>query len=86
MMPDAESRSPPALPATPRDAEIRDQRVAGLEQDVLRADVPVHYPLPMGVGQCLGDVAREAHGGGHRQASFPVEALPQDSPRTYGIT
>jgi hypothetical protein len=71
------------------DAEVGDERVralAGLQQDVLRLDVAVHDAARVGVGERVGDLAREAHrlvdGSGPPRARRARSV----SPSTYGIT
>ena len=43
-----------------RDAEVRHQRVATLEQDVLRLDIAMDHPVPVGVAQRVRHLARDA--------------------------
>ena len=43
-----------------RDAEITDDRVTRLEEDVLGLDVPVHDPGGMGVRQGISHIPRDA--------------------------
>ena len=44
------------------EAEVRHDRLSAGEQDVLRLDVPVDDPLPVGAGQGRGDVAGDGEG------------------------
>ena len=43
-----------------RDAEVRHQRVAALEQDVLRLDIAVDHTVPVRVAQRVRHLARDA--------------------------
>ena len=60
-----------------RDAEIGDERVAVLQQDVLRLDVAVNHGAAVRVAQRVGDFARNAHGVVHRQLALAFEPRAQ---------
>ena len=65
-----------------RDAEVGDERVPSLEQDVLGLDVAVNHAVAVGVVERPGDLAGDAHRVVHRElllAGDPVaERLPLD--------
>ena len=61
----------------PGDPEVRHQRVALLDQDVLRLDVAVDDAVGMGVVQRVGDLAGDLNGVGKGQLLLPVEPGPQ---------
>ena len=54
-------RAPPALLHRERDAEVGDQRVPALQQDVLGLDVAVDDAERVRVAERVGDFARDAH-------------------------
>ena len=60
-----------------RDAEIREHRVLGLEQDVLGFDVAVHDSARVGVLQGARDLTGDAYGVLHRQLSLARDPFPQ---------
>ncbi len=60
-----------------RDPEVGDQGVPAAQQDVLRLDVPVDDPLPVGVGQRIGHLARELERLVHRELRLAIQAIPQ---------
>jgi len=51
--------------------------VAGLEQNVLGFDVPVHDVVTVGVAQRVRYFARDPQGVFERELPLPVEAIPQ---------
>ncbi len=59
------------------DAEVRYQRVAPLQQDVLRLDVAVDDAQPMRVAQRIGHLARDAQGVVDGQLPLALEARAQ---------
>ena len=60
-----------------RNAEIRDQGVAVLEEDVLRLDVAVDDPMGMRVVEGVSDLAGGAHRVLDRQPTLTLEAITQ---------
>ena len=62
-----------------RDAEVGDHRLARLEQDVLRLEVPVDHALGVGVGQGIGEQGDETHRLVHRQLALALQ------PRAQGL-
>ena len=59
----------------PRDPEVGDDRLAVLQQDVLRLDVAVDDALPVGVVERAGDLADDARCVLERQRPFARQAL-----------
>ena len=60
-----------------RDAEVGHDRVALLEQDVLRLDVPVDDLLPVGVVERVGNLTGEAERLRRRRAGPPAQPVAQ---------
>ena len=58
-------------------AEVGDDRLAFLEQDVLGLDVAVNHPVPVGIAQGRGDRARDPQRHVHRERAFTDQADPQ---------
>ena len=58
-------------------AEIGDDRLAVLEQDVLRLDVAVDHALAVGVVQGERHLARDPQGDGHGELALPLEPAAQ---------
>ena len=54
------------------DAEVGEQRVAALQQDVLRLDVAVDHALGVGVAQRFGHLDRDPDCVGHRELALAV--------------
>ena len=70
-----------------RDAEVRHQRVATLEQDVLRLDVAVDHTVPVGVAQRVRHLARDAQGVVERELLLALRAgRAAIRPSTNGMT
>ena len=69
-----------------RDAEIGDERVAALEQNVFRLDVAVNHAEAVGVAECIRDLARDRDRIGNWELPFAFEAARSVSPVTSGIT
>ena len=67
-------RWPPALLHGERDAEIGDQRVAALQQDVLRLDVAMDHAVRVRVVERVGHFAGDAHRVVDRQLPFARRA------------
>jgi hypothetical protein len=65
----------------PRDAEVGDHRLAGLEQDVLRLDVAVDDALPVGIRERRRRPARDPDRLEDREGAVPGEPLAQRFPR-----
>ena len=65
------------LAQRPGDAEVGHQRVPAAEQDVLRLDVAMDDALPVGVGQRVGDLARDLQRVLHRELGLARQAVPQ---------
>ena len=61
----------------PGDAEIRDQRVAPAEQDVLGLDVPVHDALAVRVAQRVGHLAGDLQRVVERQLTLAPQPIPE---------
>ena len=61
----------------PGDAEIGHHRVAGVEQDVRRLDVPVHHVGAMGVAQRIRHLARDLERVVDGELAFPGQTLPE---------
>ena len=47
------------------------------QEDVVRLDVAVDDPVPVGVGQGVDYLAQDPYGLGHRQLAFPRELHPE---------
>ena len=62
---------------SPRDAEIRDQRVAPAEQNVFGFDVSVHGALGMGVAERVRHLAGNLQRVVKRQLTLPPQPVPQ---------
>jgi hypothetical protein len=60
-----------------RDAEVGDQRLPIVQQDVLGLDVAVDHALAMCVVERAGHLAGDAHRVGDRQLTFALEARTQ---------
>ena len=56
-----------------RDAEIGDHRLARLEQDVLRLEVPVDHAVGVGVVQGVGEQGDQANRLIHRELALALE-------------
>jgi hypothetical protein len=54
------------------DAEVGDQCVAAVEQDVLRFDIAVDHAAFVRVGQRIGHFARDPHGVVHGELVLPL--------------
>jgi len=65
------SRSPPAC-CTQSNPEVGDERLAILQEDVLRLDVPVNHAMPVRVIERTRDFTRDADSVGHRQLALPL--------------
>jgi len=63
-----------------RDAEVGHQRAAVVQQDVLRLDVAVDDPLPVGVVKRARHLAGDPHRIGDRQLLLPRQPVPQRFP------
>ena len=51
--------------------------MAAGEENVLGSDVPVHDVLSVGVGECVGDLARDPDGVPERHHPLALQAPPQ---------
>ena len=60
-----------------RDAEVGDQCVSALQQDVLWLDVAVDHAAPVGVCECVRHLARDQHRFRNRQQPHAREARAQ---------
>ena len=60
-----------------RDAEVGHQRLAVVQQDVLRLDVAVDHPVPVGVVERGGHLGGQAHRVAHRQLLLAAEPVAQ---------
>ena len=70
-----------------RDAEVGDERVAALEQDVLGLDVAMDDAVRVRVLERVGDLARDAHRVVDRELLSRARAARAASrPSTNGIT
>ena len=63
-----------------RDPEIGHQRLAVVQQDVLRLDVPVHHAVAVGVVERRGDLGGDPHRVGHGELLLPVHPVAQRLP------
>ena len=64
--------------------EIRDQRMAATEQDVLGLDVAMDHPVHMRFGQRIDDIANDPHGVANRQLPFLGQLVAQRLPFHVG--
>ena len=67
----------PGVLQRPRYAEVRDQRVTGGEENVLRLDVAVDHAVAVGVVQPVRHLARDAQGFVQRQRALAAKSLAQ---------
>ncbi len=65
----------PGLRERAGDAEVRDERVPGGQQDVLRLEVAMDDATAVSVMQCIGDLARDPNHVLKRQAPFAGETI-----------
>jgi len=68
---------PPRLRDRPRDPEVRNQRVPGRQQDVLRFDVAVHDPVAVRISQRLRDLPRDPQRLVHRELLLAVKPVAE---------
>ena len=67
------------------DAEVGDERVPVVQQDVLGLDVAVHHAVPVRVVERVGHLARDAHGVRDRELpSRDAGDRAATRPRTHG--
>src|SRR5262249_8143162 len=66
-----------SLPERARQAEVRDDGVAILEQDVLGLQIAVDDARAVRMVQGVGDLAGETYGLAYRNASVPVQSSAQ---------
>ena len=59
------------------DAEVRDERLALVQENVFRLDVAMNHAAPVRVVERAGDVGRDLHGVGNGQLPFAREPLAQ---------
>ena len=69
-----------------RDAEVRDQRLAVVQEDVLGLDVAMDDALPVCVVERAGDLSHDSNRLVHRQQLSRVSRSRSDSPCTSGMT
>ena len=69
-----------------RDAEIRHDGLAIVQENVLRLDVAMNDVVAVGVVERARDFARDAHGFRNRQLPFASETRAQRLSRHSGIT
>jgi len=62
------------------DADVGDDRVALVQQDVLRLDVAVDDIAPVGIVECVGHFGREPHRRLDRQLAFLLQPLAESLP------
>ena len=80
-------RSSPAAVDGPRDAEVGDDGVALLEQDVLGLDVAMDDAVRVGVAERVGDLAGDAERVVERELPLAIRAgRAAISPSTNGMT
>jgi len=60
-----------------RDAEIGDERLPVLEEDILRLDVAVNYPVTVRVVERARDLGRDAQGFVERKLALAIESRAQ---------
>ena len=77
-MPVSVIRLPLGLARGERDAEVGDERLAIVEQDVLGLDVAVDDAVPVRVVERRGDLGGDSHRVGHGQLLLPVEPVRSD--------
>ena len=65
----------------PRHAEIREDRVAAQQQDVLGLDIAVDHPLGVRLRERVGDLVQDPHRVGDGQPAFARQPVPQRLPR-----
>ena len=58
----------------PRDPEVLDHCMVGVEQNILRVDVPVNHVVRVGVRQRISDFTRDAEGINKWKLAFPLQA------------
>ena len=68
---------PARLARRQRDPEVGDERLALVEQDVLRLDVAVHHAVPVGVVERRAHLAGDSEGVGDRELLLPGEPVAQ---------
>ena len=73
-------RSPADLLSGERDAEVREQRLSVLEQDVLGLDVSMDHALAMREVQRAGDLPRDANASSTESSFSRVSRSRSDSP------
>ncbi len=86
LSPDSVSASEPAAVTRLGDPEIRHHRVAILQEDVRRLDIPVDHAVAVGVVEGVGHLARDPQGIIERQLLLARQPVRRDSPSTKGMT
>ena len=64
-------------PDRPREAEVRDHGVGGLQQDVRRLDVAMHHVLGVGIGEPFRHFAGDANGVRERQLTLAANVVAE---------
>ena len=67
----------PGLRNSQRNAKVGDQRVAALQQNILRLHIAMHHTERVRVPQRIGSFARDTERLLNRQLSFAIQARPQ---------